>query len=218
MNKHIKQLFAILASSTLVACSSTTKQSAISSSNDEDITIVGGYETATSPEITDEVQTICEKGLESMLGANYTPIALLATQVVSGTNYRVLLAVTPVVSDETEATETYSIATFYEDLDGNVEVTSIPESNIETYTSEESMGGWEKADSPIMTSEATNAFTSVNQDSSIHAIALLATQLVSGTNYRILCEEDGTYSIQTIYEDLKGNCELTTTETFPEVE
>ncbi len=218
MKKHTKQLLALLASTTLVACSSQTKQSAFSVSQEDESKIIGGYEVVDSPEITDKVQTICEKGLEGMLGATYTPIALVSTQLVSGTNYRVLLAVKPVTSDDTETTETYSIATFYEDLDGAVELKSMPETNIETYTSEDLVGGWTKASSPVMTSEAQNAFTSVNKDSSATAIALLSTQVVSGTNYRILCEDNGTYSVQTIYEDLKGNCEVTNSEAFPEDE
>ncbi len=218
MNKYTKQLIALLASTTLVACSSQKAQSAFSVSQEDESKIIGGYTVVDSPEITDKIQTICDKGLEGMVGATYTPIALLSTQVVSGTNYRVLLAVKPVVSDEEEATETYSIATFYENLDGEVELKSMPETDIETYTTDDLVGGWTKASSPVMTAEAQNAFTSVNKDSSATAIALLSTQVVSGTNYRILCEDDDTYSVQTIYEDLKGNCELTNTETFPEEE
>lgn len=218
MNKYTKQLIALLASTTLVACSSQKAQSAFSVSQEDESKIIGGYTVVDSPEITDEIQTICDKGLEGMVGATYTPIALLSTQVVSGTNYRVLLAVKPVVSDEEEATETYSIATFYENLDGEVELKSMPETDIETYTTDDLVGGWTKASSPVMTAEAQNAFTSVNKDSSATAIALLSTQVVSGTNYHILCEDDDTYSVQTIYEDLKGNCELTNTETFPEEE
>ena len=53
------------------------------------------------------------------------------------------------------------------------------------------------------------------------AKALLGTQVVSGTNYMLLCKTTPSvpngepyYTIVTVYEDLKGNCEITDTSEF----
>ena len=55
-----------------------------------EVEVPGGWERPESPEITEEIQTLCDKGFEGMTGVSYTPAALLSTQVVAGTNYRIL--------------------------------------------------------------------------------------------------------------------------------
>ena len=54
------------------------------------------------------------------MGVDYTPVALLATQVVSGTNYRLLCAGTPVTPNG--VTELY-VVDVYEDTSGKAEIT-----------------------------------------------------------------------------------------------
>lgn len=83
---------------------------------------VGAYEPAESPEITDEIQALCDKAFADLEGAVYTPVALLATQVVAGTNYEILFEKEIVVPD---AEKTYAIGYIYEDLDGNASITEI---------------------------------------------------------------------------------------------
>lgn len=83
---------------------------------------VGAYEPAESPEITDEIQALCDKAFADLEGAVYTPVALLATQVVAGTNYKILFEKEIVVPD---AEKTYAIGYIYEDLDGNASITEI---------------------------------------------------------------------------------------------
>ena len=63
-----------------------------------------------------------DKALEKLVGADYEPIALLATQIVSGTNYSILCQVTPVVPD---AESSFAIAHVYQDLEGNAEITEV---------------------------------------------------------------------------------------------
>lgn len=215
MNKIIPSLLTVLLTTNLVACSSTsttTESSTTSTSTSEEV--VGDYETSISSELTDETTEIFTKGTEGMTGATYSPVALLATQIVSGTNYRFLATCKQFLQDESEETETYAIVEIYEDLKGNVELKSIINSEFETYLGEGLTGGWTAAESTELTEEASKAFEATKEDSKTSALVFLATQVVSGTNYRILCEKDDTYYIETIYEDLNGNYEVTDTQTF----
>ena len=80
----------------------------------------GAYADSESPKVTDEAKQALTKASEALAGASYEPKALLATQVVAGTNYMLLCKATPTVPD---AKSSYSIVTVYADLDGNAEIT-----------------------------------------------------------------------------------------------
>ena len=82
----------------------------------------GGWETAEDGEITTELQELFDKAMEELEGVNYTPVKLLETQVVSGTNYKFLCDAT-VVSPDAETKQ--MIVTIYQDLQGNVEILDI---------------------------------------------------------------------------------------------
>ena len=61
-----------------------------------------------------------EKAAKNLLGVKYTPVYVLSSQVLSGTNYCVL-ARAKTVAPGAEAY--YTLATVYQDLSGNVEIT-----------------------------------------------------------------------------------------------
>ena len=82
--------------------------------------MTGAWENPETPEMTDEAKAALDKALEKLVGAEYEPAALLATQLVSGTNYSILCKVTPVVPD---AESSFVIVHVYEDLEGNAEIT-----------------------------------------------------------------------------------------------
>ena len=82
----------------------------------------GGWSQADSPEVTDELRTQLEQSFESMLGADYKPLALLGTQVVAGMNYCVLCEQTVVYPG---AESEYVFVYLYVDLDGNPQITDI---------------------------------------------------------------------------------------------
>ena len=182
--------------------------------------IAGGWEKAGSPEVTDDVKALVEKATEKLLGADYTPIAYLGSQVVAGKNHRILCKVKAVTP---EAEAKYAIITIYEDLEGRAEVTEILESEAATGIPGLA-GGWNDPESPVMTEEASAALSKA-ADKLVGAeytpIALLGTQVVAGTNYSILCRitavtpsaEPG-YSVVIVYEDLQGNAEITDTYDF----
>ena len=176
--------------------------------------VLGGWERPESPEITEEIQTLCDKAFEGMTGVSYTPAALLSTQVVAGTNYRILFRSTPAVPD---AEESYAIGTLYEDLDGNVTLTDMQRSEVETGINGLE-GGWVQSSSPVITEQVQHIFDCA-MDGLVgvdyQPIALLSSQVVAGTNYAIVCEAtvvspDAVYCYAIVYvnEALDGTAAL----------
>ena len=83
---------------------------------------LGGWEVNNgklSLEENAEAKAAFEKATEGLTGFEYEPIALLGTQIVSGTNYSILARGKAVVPD---AEPSYEIITIYEDLEGNAEI------------------------------------------------------------------------------------------------
>lgn len=174
----------------------------------------GGWETPATPELTDEAKKALEKATENLDGATYKPVALLGTQIVAGTNYKILCRTAPVVPD---AVETYAIVTVYEDLDGNCEITDVQDSGRDTdIVDDETMtGGWEQAESPVMTDDEKEVFdkafgsgnTGFDGGYKISPVAILSYQVVAGENYCFLAQNDsdGAYVFAYCYENLDGN-------------
>lgn len=80
-----------------------------------------------SGEMTDEMQLLFERGMADLLGVSYTPMALLGTQLVAGTNYCFLCQATVIYPN---AKPYYVLVYLYEDLEGQVSVLQIDELNI----------------------------------------------------------------------------------------
>lgn len=90
-----------------------------------DAPVLGGWAANvedTSMEANPEAQTALEKALEGMVGAKYEPIACLAKQVVSGTNYCLLCRITPVVANPTSH---FAFVYVYQALDGAAEILDV---------------------------------------------------------------------------------------------
>ena len=68
--------------------------------------------------LPEEAKAAFDKAManDPLMGAEYTPVALLATQVVAGINYCILCQVTPVVPDPVP---TWALVYIYADLEGN---------------------------------------------------------------------------------------------------
>ena len=84
--------------------------------------IAGGWTKADSPAITEDFRKVFDNATQALTGMQYIPVAYLASQVVAGTNHRVLCKATATVPD---AATTYAIVTVYEDLNGNAEITEV---------------------------------------------------------------------------------------------
>ena len=179
--------------------------------------IVGGWTRADSPEITDDITKLLDKATQTLTGATYTPVAYVASQVVAGTNHCILCKVAPVVPD---AAAKYALVYIYEDLEGNAEITKVLDTDVSADYPEND-GGWAAALSPVMPEDATKALTKATETltgAEYTPVALLATQVVGGMNYRIFCEAKASvpngevyYVIVTVYADLDGNAEITET-------
>ena len=124
--------------------------------------------------------------------------------------------------------EHFKILVVYNDLKNNASVKSISDFDYNKYInenydndSEELEGGWtikSTDQESLLDNNIQAAFdkaTSTITGMSYKPIAVLATQLVSGTNYAILCYGSASYDnspegiyLVTIYEDLDKNAEV----------
>ena len=96
--------------------------------------MVGGWENAPheAGELPTEAQAAFDKALEGLVDAEYVPVTLMSSQVVSGTNDCVLCQITPVTAD---ATSTWALVyIYYADLDGNAEITNVYELYIDRHS------------------------------------------------------------------------------------
>lgn len=155
-----------------------------------------------------------EKAVGTLVGFEYEPLAVLAKQIVGGTNYCILCRGRPTVENaRTEMMLVY----VYEDLDGNASVTGI-KTLINTTNV---FGGWSANEGDIsldQNEEVRAVFEKAMEGltgASYEPIAYIGSQLVSGKNYMILCREtvvvpgaESTYALVTVYEDLNGNAEI----------
>ena len=82
--------------------------------------------------VPEEARAAFDKAMEKdpLMGAEYTPVALLATQIVAGTNYCILCQVTPVVPDPVP---TWALVYIYADLEGNAERLNVYELYIDKH-------------------------------------------------------------------------------------
>ena len=182
----------------------------------ETASLLGGWEKADSPVITDEIKALVEKASAHLTGAEYTPVAYLGSQIVAGTNHLILCRTRSTV--DPDGAETYMFVTIYEDLDGNAQITQVIDTDLPTNIADLS-GGWFQAESPEVTDEieelcgkAFEKLTGVGYK----PVALLSTQVVAGMNYCILCRVTPVvpdpapgYALVYIYADLDGNAGIT---------
>lgn len=95
--------------------------------------MAGGWENVPheAAELPADAQAAFDKALEGLVGAEYTPVALLSTQVVAGLNYCILCQITPAVPD---AATSWALVYIYADLEGNAEITNIYELYIDRHS------------------------------------------------------------------------------------
>lgn len=86
--------------------------------------LMGGWAEPETPEMTDDARKALEKACETLTGAEYTPVALLGTQIVAGKNYRILCESKPSIPS---LDSSYVIVTVYADLQGNAQITDTVE-------------------------------------------------------------------------------------------
>lgn len=89
--------------------------------------LLGGWEAAADPTVSDDLKMILSEATRYQTDAVFEPVALLATQIVSGTNYCVLCKMVPVLPDAKPA---YVNVYLYVDLSGNASILEIQDINI----------------------------------------------------------------------------------------
>lgn len=188
--------------------------------------VAGGWEVAgeAGSSISDDERAIFEKATENLMGVDHEPVAVIATQIVAGAN-RAYLCKGTVVSPDSGIG--WHVITIYEDLEGGAELLDIKELDItqpillEGSADAEMVGAWmaAKPGSAALPTEVDELFAKAMEDiegMSYKPIALLGTQLVSGTNYLVLCYGEpvvpnarGALYLVQFYVDLDGGAEIT---------
>lgn len=189
--------------------------------------VVGGWamnqDAASS--LTDEQQ---ETFAKASAGYEVTlePVAMLATQVVAGSNEAYLCK--QAATDG--AAEQWVVAVVYNDLEGNSSITSVKALDYDKLVTgdeqayaEDMVGAWEiqPQEGVALPGDAQGVFDEFVKaylgGADIKPVALLGTQVVSGTNYLVLCEtadkamipaENNTLLVVKAYQDLDGNVQL----------
>lgn len=206
--------FALLSAICLLgftACSGKAGQPADPST---DAQMAGGYTMVSQTAVTlpENVKSGFDK---AAAGENLTPVALIAQQIVAGTNDMILC----------QKDNAYNMIVIYRDLQGNAQLSKTSAFTLTDYTqgggeakNEVLAGGWyapNEVTSLPLPNEAKSALDKALSGfvgSNIKPMALLGTQVVAGTNYAILCRvtpvtPDAISSVQvvTVYADLQGN-------------
>lgn len=234
MKKHISILSAaalagamILTGCTKPAEPEEVKEPETEQTETETETLLGGWQPYTEyVELLNEDEKIIFKtAMENLIGVNYSPVQVVATQLVSGTNYAFLASAENV---STEADKGFAIVTIYKNLEGKTAVLAINRLDINDLKVKDNaddpnlLGNWEvtdigkvagiSAEGENALSKALEGFTGV----SLKPIVLLGTQVVSGMNYMFLCRGAATTAdpvmnlyITTVYEDTAGKCTIT---------
>ncbi len=183
---------------------------------------------STKIKIPDDAEEALSKSIGQISSVQYEIFAFLGTQVVSGTNYAYICNITNYQSEP--ATQLCTV-TVYKDLEGKyswsmypIDITKYTENsdiNFEElsggYTVTEAIGTELTGDAKVAFDKAVDDLTGV----SYTPLALLGTQIVSGTNYAVLCkasivtaEPKTALAVVIVYADLEGNASVTSISEF----
>ena len=192
--------------------------------------LMGGWENVLDNQDThmseDEIN-IFNKAKADYKDLELEAVAVIGKQVVAGTNYMYLAK--GYKKGEEEKT-TYKFVVVYKDLKNNASITKVTDFDYQNYVNENKegntenlAGGWYSSSpgKPIMLAEkiqtAFDKATETLTGMVYKPIAVIGKQIVSGTNYAILCYgEPSVYPndsktniyVITLYVDLNDNSEI----------
>ena len=164
----------------------------------EDQPLMGEWETCDSPGITEDDKAIINSVLNNTNdGVTYEPVALLATQLVQGLNYRYLCRKSVIAP---EAKTTYSVVEVNVDTDGNVTlhsavegISGIYDTTREACPAEVIPGGWARAENPAIITDGMD-YSKIIENASAELVgatykpvALVETQ-ASALQFLLICE------------------------------
>ena len=197
----MKKVFALLLALMMLLALSACGQA----KTDKAPAVVGGWTVTEGAALSDEAKAAFDKALEGLTGVSYEPVALLGTQVVSGTNYCILCQAQVVYPG---AEPYYALVYVYADLKGGAEILDIVILDIGDIAETGEVKAAEAAPAALM------GGWSVDRESAIQVeggLLHLASQVVNGTNHCVLCEG---CKLAFVYETLDGKTELKNTVTL----
>ena len=219
--KKINLLVVALAFVTMIGFVFTGFKAEAASEADKKAPVIGGWTLVTDnkPGMMSEADSSRIKNTIENEFTDYNVLGLVATQVVSGANYMYLVYGTETGSE----TSGYYFVTIYEDTKGNDIVAGIENFDVTAVQTAAPLGkgatgAWAVRGSgkPGMfrNEDVQASFDAVNKgDVMYNPVAMLATQVVSGTNYKALCKgNDSNLYVVTWYKDLQGNSTFTSAE------
>lgn len=181
----------------------------------------GSWEVPDSNVMTDELKKYFDEAISKIDGYFHTPVALLATQVVAGTNYCFLC--TSTIQANSAAKE---MRLAYINVDPSGSATFLKDEFIMlpgVGEGGDKVGGWSYAESIEITDDIKKVMEKATETLTgavYEPVAYIGSQIVAGTNHAILCkctpsvpDLNGatTYVLVYVYADLQGNCEITET-------
>ena len=149
----------------------------------------------------------------ALTGMDYEPAAVLATQVVAGTNSAYLC-------QERDGDREWIVVTIYSGLNGEVQILNAHVLSLyNLLTTEKDLpaklaGGWSLRavdNSAPLPEEAHAAFGQAVKaaNENLSPVALLATQVVAGINYKVLAQGENALYVVDVYAPLTGDASIT---------
>ena len=171
-------------------------------------------------EITSAYRGMFAEAVGELDGYMYEPVALLATKSGSSTTYCFLSKGTVVTQDPVT-----TLKLTYINLDDNGTASFVEDEDLVLPGTGDGMsvGSWANADSIEITDDIKAVVDKASETltgATYVPVAYMGSQVVAGTNHAIFCKvvpstaggnDDATFAIVYIYEDLQGNCEITST-------
>lgn len=126
--------------------------------------VAGGWTTSaeTGSTIPADALKAFDKAFQNYGGVNLEPIKYLGSQVVAGTNFKLLCKSTPIVPN---AESKYVVVTVYQDLDGNAEITAIDDYDMNENTAAAPEAETKEADAAVNQNENNTVENEVQMNS-----------------------------------------------------
>lgn len=185
-----------------------------SQSSVEEAVMVGTWTRAESPVVTEEMRAWFQAAVEKDSDIAFKPVALVATQLVSGMNYCFLSETMPEDASSNassgEEVSKYALVYLYVNLQSEASILRIETSKTETRMVNAS-GAWAEPETPELSEKLQETFAEAmanKQNASYDPIAVVSIDETAGINACIFCEKLGEaepqYAFAFLYEDPAG--------------
>lgn len=200
--------------------------------DDTGMAIGGGWQAGelAADNVSAEQKAVFEKALSGEglgVGVDYTPKDVLAKQTVAGWKYAFLCVKKIVVPN---ATPSWCVITVYEGTDGSTAVERVTDIDIADIKTKENSsagenpsGGWDADVNETKLSISAKVDGAIDNyvGLSLTPTAVLGTQVVAGTNYKILAYgapvvPNASYDLYvvTVFDEAAGDAQVTSVEVF----